>query len=420
MTRRFSLFGLVAMMSIFIIVASMLFLGIVPPSRSASDIEMLPRFESQKRLASLVDDISLPEWIHDYVAFHSDSLNGSSLADDTRFLLYRCHGSCAGIGGRLKTMIKSLYASICSHRVLLIDSPSPFPLEHYLEPNLLQWNTTFQETNFSHHVFRRGEQLSLPSTVLGIQLEELKGPDMMDIQDVFNSDVCQSFFRRNGVSTVLRDEEALYRWGFHTLFRFSKKVSDRTAVLKKEAGLTGPYVGVHIRTNKGENWNDPKREFEGLDAYLRCFHYFHDIHGLKYGYIAADNTQIKIKLQEKDRHLSFATGLQIFHIDKSISSDLGSKMEAPDSLVKWYHKHRGKISNKTVAEQGMLDLFAELLVVVDAECVIMSKSGLSYAMHYIPKAPRCGVFISNCSKESVQHRNHKYVQRLNKIVEQYP
>lgn len=369
--------------------------------------------------ASHESENTMPEWIRDYIHFHRASINDTNLVADAQFLLYQCEGSCAGIGGRLKTMIKSLYASICSDRVLLIHAPSPFPLEKYLEPNLLQWNASSKlTTTHVHHVFRRGSNMSLPHAYPGIQLQMLQGTDMMDMNDVWNSDVCQSFFRRKNVSLVLQDEEALYRWGFLTLFRFSKAVYDRADVVKKQAGLSGSYVGLHLRTNKGENWNDPHRRFEGVESYLQCFQYFRDIYGLKAGYIAADNLQIKSNLQSLDKSLTFANELQIFHIDKSISRELEIKLSPTDSLATRHQKQVGTISNATIAEMGMLDLFAELLVIVDAECVIMSKSGLSYAMHYIPLAPRCGVFISHCTRESVEQKHHKYVQRQNRIINQ--
>lgn len=416
--RRMSLFILIALAALFIISRSRT-LQVLQLSLSSREKETVPIEPSNRQSqSSLKGPIHIPEWIHDYVNFHRSSLNGTTLKDDARFLLYRCDGACAGVGGRLKTMIKSLYASICSDRVLLINSPSPFPLQLYLEPNLLQWNATWSYSNFSHHVFRRGYPMSLPSNVHGIQLEGLKGTDMMDMHDVWNSEICQSFLRRKKIPTILQDEEALYRWGFHTLFLFSKSVADRAAAVKKQAAVSVPYVGIHLRTNKGENWKDPHRQFEGLESYLRCFHFFRDIHGLKSGYVAADNKQSKSELHKMDGNLRISEDLQIFHIDKSISGDLGSKMDAPDFLVKWYQSNRGEISNVTIAKQGMLDLFAELLILVDAECVIMSKSGLSYAMHYIARAPRCGVFISRCTAEAVAQRNHKYVQRLNKILNQ--
>ena len=374
--------------------------------------------QNQTPTASEKDENTIPKWIHEYIHFHRASVNGTMLNADAHFLLYQCEGSCAGIGGRLKTMIKSLYASICSDRVLLIHSPSPFPLERYLEPNLLQWNVSSTVTTHVHHVFRREGNMSLPLAYTGIQLQTLKGTDMMDMNEVWNSNVCQSFFRRKNISLVLQDEGALYRWGFQTLFRFSKAVYDRALMVKKQSGLSGPYVGLHLRTNKGESWNDPHRRFEGVESYLQCFQYFRDIYGLKSGYIAADNQQIKSNLQSMDRSLTFATDLQIFHIDKSISSELGSKLSATGSLATRHQKQGGRISNVTIAEMGMLDLFAELLVILDAECVIMSKSGLSYAMHYIPTDPRCGVFISHCTRESVTQRHHKYVQRNNRIINQ--
>ena len=78
------------------------------------------------------------------------------------------------------------------------------------------------------------------------------------------------------------------------------------------------------------------------------------------GYVASDSTNVKVALHETNPSMVFPEELQIFHVDKSAVDD----------------------SDR--AFQGTLDVYAELVVLVDAICLI------SYYAHH---DSRCGFRI---------------------------
>ena len=120
------------------------------------------------------------------------------------------------------------------------------------------------------------------------------------------------------------------------------------------------------------------------------------------GYVASDSTNVKVALHETNPSMVFPEELQIFHVDKSAVDD----------------------SDR--AFQGTLDVYAELVVLIDAMCLIMAWSKFSYIAHYIGLAPRCGIYVKDCdfddqngnamtSQKRVTLEHHEYRYELGRF-----
>lgn len=97
----------------------------------------------EQNVSTLSNETVIPDYLLRYIQFHRESIADGKVKNGVPFLVYRCYGGCAGLGGRIKAMIKSFYAAVCAKRVFLIDSPFPLPLQDYLAPNMIEWNASY-------------------------------------------------------------------------------------------------------------------------------------------------------------------------------------------------------------------------------------------------------------------------------------
>ena len=135
------------------------------------------------------------------------------------------------------------------------------------------------------------------------------------------------------------------------------------------------------------------------------------MYGYTQGYIAADNDAPKNALNEIEPLLKIAN-LEIFHSDRSLSTNVTNTMSnfqdpAGNNLL-------GSSSSMGHAKNGTLALFAELKILVDSKCIIMSWSSLNYVAHVMSMQPHCGLLAPECTNSSVVQPFRKYNLKIAK------
>ena len=212
--------------------------------------------------------------------------------------------------------------------------------------------------------------------------------------------------------------------GFWTLFQFSEEVLYRSNELKKSAFALHEegqeeeqqqnrqeadvpslqYLGLHHRQG---DWTIPsvkdtihratlKRRHIHYSSLLECCEVFKKVFpdGITSAYLASDDAYNKNKLSLLDSTIKVATDMTIFHIDKSMRS--GSSKN---------------VSSITKAEtyRGVLDGWAELSVLVDADCLVVSNSMFSAMAYYIRgDQGQCNTHVLECKEEIVRQVSHSY------------
>jgi hypothetical protein len=386
----------------------------------------------------------------DYVEFYHSQLQVSmttgevSLKPDAKYLLWTCRlgsgrrkGSCGGIGDRLNGIVQGLYMAICTNRVLLVDWESPDALTA-LQPALLPWNLTVNVPR--RHIIRtiddRNDKYLLDPTKLHDDIQGLElWSNLWLYEPIVRETKClRKYWKQHG---GLDDSTRLYQTAFWTLFEWSPAIVQRTAELKRNAGLstsalatpsasasTGdgsslatvadpvrPYIALHVRTGKGASWVDPARH-AGEEDWRRFYQCARTIQqgirdmcpptaipspsqqqqqSLLDIYVASDNSDAKETLQQWDAENSLETTnnistttfrvapqLEVFHIDKSRTD----RMDDPAAAA--------------------MDLWAELSTLVDAVCLVTSRSHFSELPTWLSlQQPRCQVQFDHCSSENV-------------------
>ena len=374
-----------------------------PPTISTT--ALLSRGEASDDLMPL-----RPDFLNDYIEFHRsavepDGNGGWSVKAGVPFLVYECTGEnkCGGIGDRINSMVLVLYLAMCSGRVLLINSPYPSPLQNFLEPNLIHWDAspptaddgTELELPILDIMDIRNNDLMVDESTIGYKLGRCNGmPARHTLRSIFSNQCMSDHFskQRQEVFPYPGEipQEALLRWSFYSLFKFSDAVLSRADELKKSAGLpTGaPYHGIHLRTGDMsmgiENMvgvRGPRSQYRTRDQtrHGKCYQRMKKAHpDIQAGYVASDADDAKQLLNSMDKSILYSNEIEIFHVDETMrGEDLAT-------------------SNNDLSYRGSLDGWAELVVLADSKCVIMSWSMLSFAAHYLGGDNRCGVFVEDC------------------------
>jgi len=189
---------------------------------------------------------------------------------------------------------------------------------------------------------------------------------------------------------------------FWALFYFDKAVLKRADIMKMNAGLIlpqsngvmVPFVGLHIRhgdsamvTSKGG-----RKRVTKVNEVVQCYHNFQRHFPGKYpvGYIASDSKEEKRLIRKKEKTIHFPKDMSIFHLDLSTR-----------------HKSGADISDNAIHE-GILDVYAEVAVLGDSDCLITSKSMYSFLAYYIRDEGACSVYIHDCNDNTVRRKVNIY------------
>jgi hypothetical protein len=391
---------------------------IVSSQKSLRDINMAVMSDDHRRIAhigisannkspvrdpSSMSQLSFSPWMQEYISFHQSKIVNGRLKDDARYLIYQCKDGdirCGGAGDRMLAMVKMLYLAMCTRRVLLIDSTFPIPLEAVLNPAHVEWNATFPETVDVFDDLNLDAPLDLRSDVRGYRIARTNG-NTPRIKKSFN-DIWSKFFLAEHLKNVSDDidkenwinlakkksiADAIHE-AFWTLFKFDTTVVARAHDLKASAGLSEPYyMGLHMRSGD-ENMGvevrlDRKMErATKSDDLLKCYNFVRDKYpSVASAYLASDNMDLKEMMSTKDPSIHYAN-LRPFHID------LLARNES--------HKQaKYSVADMSVF-QGVVDAWAEILVLSESSFLILSRSMFSFAAHYIRNPQACDVYLDQC------------------------
>jgi hypothetical protein len=339
-------------------------------------------------------------WVKDYIKFHQSSISDGKLADDARYIIYECMDGaveCGGAGDRIIGMIKMFYLAMCTRRVLLIDAPFPIPLTAVLNPAHIQWNASFPNTTdyFPDMIYNPKIPLGLRKDTRGYRIRQTNGiPRKKALDDIWQSSLMLEHLKQNQWGRLAEKMSLadIANEAFRALFTFNQSIISRANELKASAGISGSYLGMHMR--KG----DAKMGVEGPTArkklkidrttddnmMMSCYHRMKSSHpgAFSVAYLASDDVETKQNMTNSDSSIHFAKEMYPFHVDllarKGHVAPL--KFDASDPAV----------------FSGVIDSWAEMLILAESTCLIVSQSMFSFGSLYMRDTRGCAVFLHRC------------------------
>ena len=392
-------------------------------SSSTSSVN-LENFQSQNEAQGKTPaqtPIGIPEWMQAHVRFQNQWVQSESgLSDSTDFtlrqsnrkrpplLVWNCptRGSCGGLGDRLYGIIMGLFIAMLTQRIFLVQEwkikDVAHPLWDYVQPSHLHYRVALPPRDSSDFgVLSLVDNRQHPVLLEPCELQPDKRDyflrnNLMTYEPQLTNSACLKDYWKASSVTHINDNHSLAFIGFHTLFRFTQRAHQKSRLLLQEAKILAPsdailpqYIGMHVRTGQGTTWHDPERHTgtANLERFGKCALQLQRAVAAKCGtnpsiYVAADNHEVKEFLLNnygKEGSLKFVTDKEILHIDRS-------KLDLIDNVRDAYDF-----------------LWTELKVLVDATCLVMSRSKIStLATDLNPQYPRCAVYFDECSDEQVQ------------------
>lgn len=214
--------------------------------------------------------------------------------------------------------------------------------------------------------------------------------------------------------TGAEDYHKMYRWAFWTLFRFEDSVLDRADQIRKSSGLELDHVSVSKNvdlSNKSKltSLSMPPHFFKPyIGVHIRGERHAGEENNRKFLECAQKLQNATLKETEgKDERL-------VFIADDSYD---GKRQDVKPMIQSW-DPVSVRISNDTVVThtelsrnkgQGnaFVDAYADLVILMDSECLVRSRSGFSELPHRITLSnevnfQRCGIKFDECSNVAVQ------------------
>lgn len=332
-----------------------------------------------------VNEIVFYPWVENYIQYYKSSIENGRLREGVPYIVYQCKNGdtkCGGAGDRLMAMTKMFYLAMCTKRILLIDATFPIPLNAVLNPAHLQWNASFPDTDVVFNDLDEEVPLTPRNGILGYRISSTNGfPRKKTLQQILNSQVCKRHFEGKFNDHIA---DAVNQ-AFWALFKFDSAVAKRAEELTVLAGINGPYVGLHARTGDGKMVTKRKgkifRRATDENKLLKCYHKFQTVYPKEFNgaYIASDNQDFKTDMNIKDSSIHYVKDFRAFHIDLQVRN-------ATDDGVGIY--------------QGTMDTWAEILVLANSLCLVMSESMFSFAAQYIRGPKTCNVFLPRCDERN--------------------
>jgi hypothetical protein len=246
--------------------------------------------------------------------------------------------------------------------------------------------------------------LGLRKETRGYRIRQTNGiPRKKALDDIWESKLMADHLRQNQwselatkVSLATAAHEA-----FKTMFKFDQLVISRAREFKASAGISGPYVGMHMRkgdTNMGVE-GQSEAELKGLihrasdnEDMLMCYHQIKSSHpnAFDMAYLACDDVSSKQKMANADSSIHFAKEILPFHVDL-LAREGKTKRNDPDEP---------RVYNAVV------DTWAEMLVLAESTCLILSRSMFSFGSLFMRNPQSCAVPIFRCAIPA--HREGRY------------
>jgi hypothetical protein len=305
-------------------------------------------------------------------------------------------------------MIKVFYLALCTQRVLLIDSPFPVPLTTVLNPAHIEWNAKIPLTNryLPDMVYNTSSPLTLREETRGYRILQTNAvPRKKGLDEIWNEGLMVEHFRQNqwtemadGVSLALAANEA-----FRAMFRYDPAVRARADEFRASAGITGPYVGLHMRKgdfNMGVT-GQSEAALKGLlhratdnNKMLECYHGVKKSHMNEFevAYLASDDIATKVEMAKSDSSILYAKDMKPFHVDLLARKGKTQKIDTVDPSVL----------------SGTIDTWAEMLVLSESTCLILSQSIFSLGALYMRNPEHCSVRLNKCSDPAHREGHYTY------------
>ena len=288
-----------------------------------------------------------------------------------------------------------------------MDSDFPIPLTEVLEPAHIEWNATYPDTteNFPDLIWRAdGNNLSLRQDVRGYKILKTGGmPRKLALDDLWLSDFMTNHLKQNqwielasNISLSAKAHEAI-----RAMFNYSPAVVSRAEEFKASAGITGPYIGMHMRKGDAAMGVEgpTARKNLGIDRttnnnmMMECWQKMKNDHPkATVAYLASDDVKTKQNMSDSDPSIHFAKDMRPFHVDLLARSNFAAPLQI-------------ERTDPSVA-QGVIDTWAEMLVLAQSTCFIVSKSMFSFGSLYLRDPNDCAVFLGRCDVPS--HRAGYY------------
>lgn len=366
------------------------------------------------RVPSKTDSSSIDQpfspWVQEYISFHQSSIINGRLTDNARYIIYQCKDGpvvCGGVGDRIIGMIKMFYLAMITRRVLLIDADFPVPLQVVLSPAHIEWNvTSFPETTLDFEDLTwnpKGNTFFLRPEIRGYRILKTTGyPRKLALDDICESSLMVDHMRQhqwthffNQTSLAAKAHEA-----FRAMFKMTQAVIDRAEEFKVSAGISGPYFGMHMRKGdaamgvEGPSGTKVKLQIDRTTnntMMMSCYHKMKEAHPeVTQGYLASDDIITKQNMSDIDPSISFAKEMRPFHVDLLARNGFSApkKLNSTDQKV----------------FQGMIDTWAEMLVLAKSTCFVLSKSMFSFGSSYMRGPNKCTVLLEFCELPSPAKR----------------
>ncbi|KAL7482319.1 hypothetical protein ACHAW6_007986 [Cyclotella cf. meneghiniana] len=364
-------------------------------------VHTLPKIAQKHGLPPPIESSSgeppFSPWVQDYISFHKSSIVDGKLRENARYIVYECKDGatlCGGAGDRLIGMIKMFYLAMCTRRVLLIDAPFPIPLTDVFSPAHIEWNASFPETLEYLQDMNSSSELRLREKLQGYRIPRTNGPPRKKgLDDVLKSSLMTEHLEKGHLSEMAGKISlaAAAREAFMAMFQFKRVVISRAEKLKAAAGISGPYLAMHIRKGDDKMGIGPNSFYRKTDddAVLRCYRQMKASHpdAFEMAYLASDDVITKERIANRDPSVHFAQ-LRPFHIDKSARS-----FRAVDHATVF---------------SGVIDTWAEMLVMAESTCLILSKSMFTFASLHMRDPQACAVSLDFCNDPDHRKGDKKY------------
>eukprot|EP00899_Mesostigma_viride_P027263 jgi/Mesvir1/7721/Mv11667-RA.1 len=402
--------------------------------------------------ASVPDGI--PNFLKEYAKIHQAYMlrlanHPRNIPPQMRFLVFHCvQGQCGGMGDRFKGIMGAFYLAVVTRRVFIIQHDE-FPLTDLVVPNAIDWHTLASCLPTYRH---RGQSTPLnafhpPSNYMVDKRAPGRGgvfdADRL-ISDVLNAQTRTVHLRLNHPiwNQILDSPKAAslmhsrgyprhwtpprgprFAWGWHLLFRLSEGMEQTLAQHKRALGIPTdgtPWVAVHIRTGTSEQFKDDLMNgqlcngFEqGITTWVECAARFADLVSRppfakldrKIGkpvdprsvpiFIASDNNRAL--------HAAQAQLLERGHAESAIAHSGRQAVHVGRLLVA--NATAPGDQNDSVRHTIMLTV-VEMLLMSQATCMVMGKSGFSNVAEWLSRdmrtGARCAENALDCQPERVQ------------------
>jgi hypothetical protein len=360
-------------------------------------------------IAPRINVKQLPSWLLDYIEFHREALEALKKRDNNstsassislkekknplhryKYMIYTCKQGhhCSGTGNRQRGIMATFLVAVLTKRIFLMDIDNPVPLDRILEPHLISWNAAApslgNESTFLDVRNVQPNPLQIPSTFSEIPrvLRVLaNGPG--GLETIWKSPEMQHLLythggvegKNQGINSTQPLPACIYKWIFYTLFSpssaLSSLVKKEQASLGLSSNVTQQYIGIHVRLGGGGAWHGTREaRYNGTAALPRFLQLGQEL-----------QHQTKNVGATTRRHDAISDVPLVIISDDERAKQLLFKMDPRSvryvSNATLVHVDRSKEDATHLLLRGSLQVWADVLLLAQATCLVESLSSFS-------------------------------------------